>query len=205
MKMNQYLPRLAESENSRSTNTMRNRIAKSVAAVLLLAAGLLTPIRPSPATAPKPRAQIVSHLPSRGSPVVEMFTQREHGRTYLYLQRSADDGFTAVDITNLKAPRFVERQPVPRRAATPPAERLGEYTAIETAQKAELRPTAALVVTLKTIRLIDVTDPDHPSRVRYLKVLPPRLGDPENHRIFIASADTLYILRESPVEPAWVN
>jgi hypothetical protein len=134
-----------------------------------------------------------------------MFTQREHGRTYLYLQRSADDGFTAVDITNLKAPRFVERQPVPRRAATPPAERLGEYTAIETAQKAELRPTAALVVTLKTIRLIDVTDPDHPSRVRYLKVLPPRLGDPENHRIFIASADTLYILREAPVEPVWVN
>ena len=77
MKMNQYLPRLAESENSRSTNTMRNRIAKSVAAVLLLAAGLLTPIRPSPATAPKPRAQVVSHLPSRGSPVVEMFAERD--------------------------------------------------------------------------------------------------------------------------------
>jgi hypothetical protein len=77
MNINQFLPRLAESENNRCTNTMRNRIAKAVAAVLLLFAGLFTPIRLSSATPPKPRAQVVSHLSLRGSPVVEMFAERD--------------------------------------------------------------------------------------------------------------------------------
>ena len=94
---------------------------------------------------------------------------------------------------------------MPRRAATPPAERLGEYTAFETVQKAERLPTAPLVVTEKTLRLIDVTDPDHPFPGEVFENVTATLGDPENHRIFIASADTLYILREAPVEPVWVN
>jgi len=204
MKMNQYL-RLAEGENNRRANIVRNRIAKSVAAVLLLSAGCLTPIRLSAATPPKPRAQVVSQLSLRGSPVIEISTEREHRRTYLYLRHAGDDGVTAIDITHLKAPRVVDRHPVPKKAASAPAETLGEYTAFETVQKAEHWPTAPFVVTPKTIRLIDVTDRDHPFPGRVFENVTAMLGDPENHRIFIVSADALYILRETPVEPVWVN
>lgn len=180
------------------------------ALVLLFAVGLFTPAQLLSATPLKTRAQVVSQLFLHGTPVVSMFMEREHGRTYLYLQHSGNEELTAVDITNLKVPRLVEHRPAPKKAVALHADKLGEYTALETVEQAEVRPTPPLpAVTPKTLRLVDITDHDRPIAGQIFGNVTATLGDPDYRSIFIASTDTLYILKErekgaceAPVEPA---
>jgi hypothetical protein len=188
----------------------KNRVVKFAALMLLFASGVFTPAQLLSATHSKTRAQVVSQLPLHGSPVVSMFMEREHGRTYLYLQHGGSEELTAVDITNLKVPRVVERRPTPKRAAAPPANKLGEYSALEAVEQDEVRPAAPLpAVAPKTVRLVDVTDPDRPIIGQIFANVTAMLGDPDYRRIFIASTDTLYILKErekgaceAPADPA---
>ncbi|SRR5712692_3033085 len=208
MKINHCGPRIIKHRT-----IAKNRVDKFAALMLLFAGGLFTPAQMLSATQSKTRAQVVSQLSLHGTPVVSMFMEREHDRTYLYLQHSGDEELTSVDITNLKVPRVVEHRPAPKKVVAPPADKLGEYTALETVEQAEVRPAPPLpAVTPKTLRLVDVTDPDHPIGGRIFANVTATLGDPDYRRIFIASTDTLYILKErekgaceAPVEPACSN
>lgn len=205
MKMNHCGPRIIKHRT-----IAKNGVDKFAALVLLFAGGLFTPPQLFSATPSKTRAQVVSQLSLHGTPVVSMFMEREHGRTYLYLQRGGNEEFTTVDITNLRIPRVVEHRPVPKKVVAPSADKLGEYTAFEMVEQAEVRPAPPLpAVTPKTLRLVDVTDPDRPFAGQIFANVTATLGDPDHHRIFIASTDTLYILKErekgaceAPVEPA---
>jgi len=208
MKMNHCGPRVIKRRT-----IAKNGVDKFAALMFLLASGVFTPAQLLSATSSKTRAQVVSQLPLHGTPVVSMFMEREHGRTYLYLQRGANEELTAVDITNLKVPRVVEQRPAPKKAVAPPANKLGQYSALETVEQAEVRPAPPLLaVTPKTLRLVDVTDPDRPIAGQIFANVTAMLGDPDYRRIFIASTDTLYILKErekgaceGPVEPACFN
>lgn len=188
----------------------KNGVDKFAALVLLFAGGLFTPAQLLSAAPSKTRAQVVSQLSLHGTPVVSMFMVREHGRSYLYLQRGGNEELTAVDITNLKVPRVVEHGPAPKKVVAPPADKLGEYTALQAVEHAEVRPTPPQpAVTPKTLRLVDITDPDRPIAGHIFANVTATLGDPDYRRIFIASTDTLYILKErekgaceAPVEPA---
>jgi hypothetical protein len=208
MKMNHCGPHIIKHRTM-----AKNGVDKFAALMLLLASGVFMPAQLLSATPSKTRAQVVSQLPLHGTPVVSIYVEREHGRTYLYLQHSGNDELTAVDITKLKVPRVVEHRPAPKKAVAPTADKLGEYTALEAVEQSEVQPAPPLpAVTPRALRLVDVTDPDRPIAGQIFTNVTATLGDSDYHRIFIASTDTLYILKErekgaceAPVEPACSN
>jgi len=53
---------------------------------------------------------VVARVPLNGEPVSGMYTQREYGHTYLYIER-AQQNLTTVDVTKKRNPRLVDHQP----------------------------------------------------------------------------------------------
>jgi hypothetical protein len=54
-------------------------------------------------------AKVVGRIPLEGMPVTHMYTQCEHGRTYLYLEHG--QSFTTVDVSKKQNPQIVNHEP----------------------------------------------------------------------------------------------
>ena len=61
--------------------------------------------------APLPKGvKVLAYVPLQGAPITRMYTQREYGHTFLYLEHGQQP-LTAVDVTKKRSPRIVEHQP----------------------------------------------------------------------------------------------
>jgi len=54
--------------------------------------------------------KVIAHIPLEGLPVTRMYTQREYGHTYLYIEHSRES-LTTVDVTKKRNPQLVDHQP----------------------------------------------------------------------------------------------
>jgi hypothetical protein len=54
--------------------------------------------------------KVVARVPLEGMPVTGMYTQREYGRTYLYIEHG-QQSITSVDVTKKRNPRLVDHAP----------------------------------------------------------------------------------------------
>jgi len=65
----------------------------------------------SSSIAPLPQGvKVLANVPLQGTPITRMFTQREYGQTFLYIEHGQQP-LTAVDVTKKRNPRIVEHQP----------------------------------------------------------------------------------------------
>jgi len=54
--------------------------------------------------------KVLARVPLEGTAITRMYTQREYGHTYLYIEHGQQP-LTAVDVTKKRNPRIVEHQP----------------------------------------------------------------------------------------------
>src|SRR5215469_5307166 len=54
--------------------------------------------------------KVLARVPLQGTPITRMFTQREYGHTFLYIEHG-QQRLTTVDVTKKRNPRIVEHQP----------------------------------------------------------------------------------------------
>jgi hypothetical protein len=72
---------------------------------------LLPAAAESSSIAPLPQGvKVLARVPLQGTPITRMFTQREYGHTFLYIEHGQQP-LTTVDVTNKRNPRIVEHQP----------------------------------------------------------------------------------------------
>ena len=65
----------------------------------------------SSAIAPLPKGvKVLAQVPLEGAPITRMYTQREYGHTFLYIEHGRQP-LTTVDVTKKRSPRIVEHQP----------------------------------------------------------------------------------------------
>jgi len=72
---------------------------------------LLPAAAASSSIAPLPQGvKVLARVPLQGTPITRMFTQREYGHTFLYIEHGQQP-LTTVDVTKKRNPRIVEHQP----------------------------------------------------------------------------------------------
>lgn len=65
----------------------------------------------SSATAPLPKGvKVLASVLLEGTPITRMYTQREYGHTFLYIEHGQQP-LTTVDVTRKRSPQIVEHQP----------------------------------------------------------------------------------------------
>ena len=65
----------------------------------------------SSAIVPLPHGvKVLARVPLQGTPITRMYTQREYGHTFLYIEHG-QQSLTAVDISKKRNPHIVEHQP----------------------------------------------------------------------------------------------
>jgi hypothetical protein len=69
------------------------------------AAAVSSPIVPLPKG-----VKVLANIPLQGTPITRMYTQREYGHTFLYIEHGKQP-LTAVDVTKKRSPRIVQHQP----------------------------------------------------------------------------------------------
>jgi hypothetical protein len=72
---------------------------------------MLPAVAMSSSIAPLPNGvKILARVPLEGTPVTRMYTQREYGHTFLYIEHGPQS-LTTVDVTKKRTPRIVEHRP----------------------------------------------------------------------------------------------
>ena len=197
-------PRL---QNHKTINAMKtiSRIRTVTCVVLAVGALLSTPGAVASDTDSYPSylpAKVIAHLPLSGG-ARQMFSQQEGSRHFLYVQQSPQRGVTVIDITKPERPKVASQVSLenltmvsfglaifetPENSATGGAS-LGDGNAEGP------RGSGAL----KSVRVLDVSDPAGPRTVRNFDVVTSVLPDSARNLFYVADGDGIWIVSHQQV------
>ena len=146
----------------------------------------------SPAQVPG-GVKILARVPLNGRPVTRMFTQSEHGRTYLYIEHGGQL-LTTVDVSKKRHPQLVNHEPAklePKRY-----EELAEGGTIEVSP---LRTVDAGLDNGGGRGMFSVLESSDPLDAQLLRAFgqeKSNLADRDRDLIFFASPDQLVIVED---------
>jgi hypothetical protein len=147
-------------------------------------------------------AKVIAHLSLSGG-VRRMFLQQEGRRQFLYVQQPSHQGVTVIDITKRDRPKVVNEVPlenlitvsfglaifeVPEDSAT-----VGASLATGNAEG----PHRSGV--LKSVRVLDVSDPAHPRTVQNFDGVTSILQDSAQNLLYVANRDGVWIVSHQQV------
>lgn len=138
--------------------------------------------------------KVLAQVPLQGSPTTGMYTQWEHGRTYLYVEQGREQ-LTTVDITKKQHVQVVNHQP-------------GTVSATLSAERVEGGPldvsppngAIAGVDNLRdhgTLSVLQVNDPHDAQLLRLFGGDSSNLVDRDRHLIFFASPTRLLVVEDA--------
>jgi len=138
--------------------------------------------------------KVLARIPLAGQPVSGMFTQWEHGRTYLYIEH-AGQLLTTVDVTNKRHPRVVNHEPAkvePKRY-----EELAEGGTIEVAPRSNVETGFDNTVGGRGVfSVLESSDPGDAQLLQSFGRESSNLADSDRHLIFFASPAQLLIVED---------
>lgn len=146
----------------------------------------------SPARAPK-GVKILASVPLNGRPVTRMFTQSEHGRTYLYIEHGGQL-LTTVDVSKKRHPQVVNHEPAkvePKRY-----EELAEGGTIEVSLLWGVDTGVDNVGGRGMFSVLESSDPLDGQLLRAFGQESSNLADRDRHLIFFASPGQLVIVED---------
>lgn len=151
---------------------------------------------------------IAGHIDLQGIQVKQMFLQRRGDKSYLFLRRADKNSFAVVDVTNAAKPVLVDRQvlqePSGGNVALPPS---GSALAIAFAPDARSgaaasgSPEPVAAPATESVRLIDLTDPQHPKTIKTFAGVTSVATDEGRKLVFIANGDGLWIVAHHRPHP----
>ena len=148
----------------------------------------------SSSTSQLPRGvKIIARVSLEGMPVTGMYTQREYGRTYLYIEHG-HQSITTVDVTKKRNPRLVDHEP----AKVDPTvyEELFEGGTIEVSH----RHVFAGIDNRGGGEMHDVLDSGAPQDAKLLQALGQgnsNLADRDSRLVYFASPSQLLIIQDN--------
>lgn len=137
-----------------------------------------------------PGVRILAQFPLAGPPATRMYTQWEHGKTYLYVEQGSQQ-ITTVDITRKKAPHVVNHQP---EKAGPMNVDLGEG---EPGPRRDVIPGVDNVKDPGTISVLQVGNPQDMQLLRAFGHDASNLVDRDQHLVFFATPSRLLIVEDA--------
>ena len=154
------------------------------------AAGVSSPIAPLPKG-----VKVLARVPLEGTPITRMYTQREYGHTFLYIEHG-QQRLTAVDVTKKRSPRIVEHQPA--RVEPVRYEPLFEGGSIENWPR---HVTAGVDNRGGRGSVLESSDPNDAKFLQVFAVENPNLVDRESRLVYFASRSQLLIVQDNRWTP----
>jgi len=147
------------------------------------------------------QVSVVGHLDLRGMQVKQIFVQQRGGKNYLLLRRADQNAFAIVNVSDPAKPLLAEkddlRQPAGAEVDLP---RPGSALAIafvperNSAPAASAMPASAITLPTESVRLIDLTDPQHPKTVKIFNRVTSVASDDGRKLVFLVNNEGLWIV-----------
>jgi hypothetical protein len=161
---------------------------------------------------PTQKASVIAHVPLPGTPVSQLLLREQGSKEYLYIQQTAKEGFTVIDVTQPEHPSLVKDVTLPGKGGDEKLEMLGSGLALaETPDSSaaggtqhELSPakpqagSSAPAPRTESIRVLDLSDPKNPRTLQTFDGVTKVLADDTRSLIYITNGDGLWILRHNP-------
>jgi hypothetical protein len=153
------------------------------------------------------QASVIAHLPLSGG-AQQLFLQQEGRSQYLYVRQPSQRGVTVIDITKPERPKVISQVTLenltmvgsglaifetPENSATV---RTSLGTSLGTGNAEDPRGNGAV---LKSVRVLDVSDPAHPRAVQNFDGVTSILHDSARNLIYIANGDGVWIVSHEQV------
>jgi hypothetical protein len=161
----------------------------------------------APPAAPKDEIEVVGHIPLIGGPVTRFQSTQHYSSYYLYAEHDAGTSVTLIDVTKVGNPSVLTDVSYAPGGAS---ESLLAVAGTAALVNSEPGAPAATAQAPQTLRIMDFSDPQHPTVAReFTGVTAIGRNDPRG-LIFVANKDGIWILRqhlaEDPeVEKAYAN
>jgi hypothetical protein len=133
--------------------------------------------------------------------VKQIFVQQRSGKSYLLLRRADQNAFAIVNVSDpakpLLAARDVLREPTGAEVDLPgPGSALAIAFVPErkSAPAASATPASAITLPTESIRLIDLTDPQHPKTVKIFNGVTSVASDDGRKLVFLVNNEGLWIV-----------
>lgn len=164
--------------------------------------------QPAAASPKQEQVSVVGHLALEGIQVKNIFLQQRGDKTYLFLRRVDKNAFAIVDVSDPAKPAVIDRNALAERKGSSvdlPAYGSGLAIAFvpDVDSGSSVAPATNQVASPPTesIRLIDLTDPEHPKVLRTFKRVASVATDEGRKLIFVLNDEGLWIVRHHRVYP----
>lgn len=163
----------------------------------------------APADSPnQEEVSIVGHLALQGMRVKNSFLQQRGEKAYLFLRRVDKNAFAVVDVSDVAKPALIDRNVLAeRRGSSVDLPPYGSALAIafvpDSDSGSSAAPATSHVAGLPTesIRLIDLTDPEHPKVLRTFRKVTSVATDERRKLIFLFNNEGLWIVSHHRTYP----
>jgi hypothetical protein len=147
------------------------------------------------------QVSVVGHLDLRGMQVKQIFVQQRGGKNYLLLRRADQNAFAIVNVSDPAKPLLADRDDLRQPAgAEVDLPRPGSALAIafvperNSAPAASAMPASAISLPTESVRLIDLTDPQHPKTVKIFNRVTSVASDDGRKLVFLVNNEGLWIV-----------
>lgn len=147
------------------------------------------------------QVSVVGHLDLQGMQVKQIFVQQRNGKSYLLLRRADQNAFAIVNVSDPAKPsladRDVFRQPAGAEVDLPEPESVLAIAFVperNSAPAALATPASAITPPTESVRLIDLTDPQHPKTVKIFNGVTSVASDDGRKLVFLVNNQGLWIV-----------
>jgi hypothetical protein len=176
-------------------------VALSVIAALTVAPGLgANTNKPKPTEVP---AEVIAHLRLESPAGSQMVLQTVGDKHYLYIQQAGKQGYMIVNVTKPEFPSFVNRQAKTNDATAGNLQLMGSDLGVAEVPDKNAKGTIQSGTSpTETVRILDLSDPEHPKTLQTFKNVTSVLGDGGRGIIYLANDEGLWVLKHR--RAAWV-
>jgi hypothetical protein len=142
---------------------------------------------------PQDQIKVVGHIPVPGDPITSFVVTQHYSQYYLYAEHQGGKDVTLIDITNTAHPVVLSDVKYPSGEGSASLFAVSGTAALIT----EGQSSSQAVPASQTIRIMDLSDPQHPAVAREFLGVTAISRDAQRGLIFLANADGVWILQQS--------
>jgi len=166
--------------------------------------------KPNPTRAPMvAQGGVTGHLYLEGMAVKQILIGRQRDEAYLYLQRADDNVLAVVDVTTSAKPVLLDRITLPEAADSIVNLQAGDADLVmafapESGASAVSSSSDPSAVPIQSVRLLDLTDPEHPTILTSFNGVTSTATDEGRELVFLANSQGLWVVsyqRTLPLPP----
>jgi hypothetical protein len=151
---------------------------------------------------PQDQIEVVGHVPVPGGPVTSFVVTQHYSRLYLYAEHEGGKDVTLIDISNTGRPLVLSDVSYPSGGGSANLFAVAGTAALIT----EGQTSSQAAPVPQTIRIMDLSDPQHPAVAREFTGVTAIGRDEQRGLIFLANGDGIWVLHQNlALDPAMME